>query len=148
MKNIIVATLFLLLSTNAFACYYESLSGKTNLDNCLVEAEQGFALAQNNLGLLYYNGKGAAQDYKEAVKWFTKAAEQGFAPGQNNLGFMYDNGQGVTQDYKSAHMWYNIAAANGNSDAVKNRDNAAKKMTPSQIEKAQDMAREWMAKHQ
>jgi TPR repeat protein len=82
------------------------------------------------------------------VKWFRKAAEQGIAEAQYNLGSMYGNGQGVAQDYKSAHMWYNIAAANGNSNAVKNRDLIAKEMTPSQIEKAQDMAREWMAKHQ
>jgi len=40
MKNIIVATLLLLLSTNAFACYDESLSDKTNFDNCLVEGER------------------------------------------------------------------------------------------------------------
>ena len=69
MKNIIFTTFFLLLSTNAFACYDESLSDKTNLDNCLVEAEQGVAMAQYNLGLMYKAGKGVAQDYKEAVNW-------------------------------------------------------------------------------
>ena len=111
-------------------------------------AEQGNAVAQNNLGFMYDNGKGVAQDYKEAVKWYTKAAEQGNASAQSNLGAMYDQGKGVAQDYKSAHMWFNITAANGNSNAVKNRDIVAKKMTPSQIEKAQDMAREWMAEHQ
>ena len=97
---------------------------------------------------MYNNGKGVVQDYKEAVKWYTKAAEQGFASAQYNLGLMYVMGQGVAQDYNSAHMWFNIAAANGDSDAVKGRDIVAKEMTPSQIEKAQDMAREWMAKHQ
>ena len=111
-------------------------------------AEQGNANAQNNLGIRYLNGEGVAQDYKEAVKWYTKAAEQGIAGAQFNLGIMYSEGLGVTQDYKSAHMWYNIAAANGDSGAAKTRDNVAKKMTPSQIEKAQDMAREWMVKHQ
>jgi len=45
-------------------------------------------------------------------------------------------------------MWFNIAAANGGSEAVKKRDILAKVMTPSQIEKAQNMAREWMAEHQ
>jgi|TARA_B110000238_G_C16063066_1_gene411426 hypothetical protein len=40
MKNIVVATLFLLLSANAFACYDESLSDKDNFDNCMVEAER------------------------------------------------------------------------------------------------------------
>ena len=28
---------------------------------------------------MYYNGEGVPQDYKEAVKWYTKAAEQGLA---------------------------------------------------------------------
>ena len=112
MKNIIVATLFLLLSTNAFACDDEGLSDMSNFENCLAEAEQGDAFAQFSLGVAY------------------------------------GTGQGVAQDYKSAHMWLNIAAANGYSDADKGRDIVAKKMTPSQIEKAQDMAREWMAKHQ
>ena len=111
-------------------------------------AEQGFAHAQTNLGHMYTRGEGVAQDYKEAVKWYTKAAEQRQAIAQANLGVMYGMGQGVAQDHKSAHMWFNIAAANGNGNAVKGRDLAAKKMTPSQIEKAQDMARDWMAKHQ
>ena len=97
---------------------------------------------------MYKKGEGVAQDYKEAVKWYTEAAEQGVAFAQSNLGAMYDEGKGVAQDYKSAHMWFNIAAANGYSGAVENRDIVAKRMTPSQIEKAQDMAREWMAKHQ
>ena len=60
---------------------------------------------------------------------------------------MYGDGQGVTQDYVLAHMWWNIAASSGDKDATKNRDLVAKQMSPSQIEKAQDMAREWTAKH-
>ena len=184
MKNIIAATLFFLLSSNALACYDESLSDKTNFDNCLVEAEQGDAFAQFSLGVMYGNGMGVTQDYKEADKWYRKAAEQGNAEAQFNIGFMHEDGQGVAQDYKealkwwrkaaeqgerkaqfnlgvmyykgegvvqdykSAHMWFNIAAANGGSEAVKKRDILAKVMTPSQIEKAQDMAREWMAEHQ
>ena len=111
--------MFLLLSTNAFACYDESLSDRANFDNCLVDAEKGDAFAQFSLGFMYNNGQGVAQDYKEALKWYTKAAEQGIAKAQNNLGVMYVKGQGVAQDYKSAHMWFNIAAANGASNALK-----------------------------
>jgi TPR repeat protein len=44
---------------------------------------------------MYANGKGVEQDFKEAIKWFQKAADQGFAEAQYNLGFMYDKGQGV-----------------------------------------------------
>ncbi len=38
-------------------------------------AKQGNAKAQNNLGVMYYNGQGVPQDYAEAVKWWRKAAE-------------------------------------------------------------------------
>jgi tetratricopeptide (TPR) repeat protein len=40
-------------------------------------AEQDNAIAQNNLGFMYRNGKGVLQDDKEAVKWYRLAAEQG-----------------------------------------------------------------------
>ena len=69
-------------------------------------AEQGHAVAQNNLGVMYFNGQGVAQDYAEALKWYSKAAEQGHAQAQYNLGVMYANGQGVAQDKVQAHMWF------------------------------------------
>ena len=40
-------------------------------------AEGGDKIDQFNLGIMYENGEGVPQDYKEAVKWYTKAAEQG-----------------------------------------------------------------------
>jgi hypothetical protein len=60
-------------------------------------AEQGFAEAQNNLGLMCRQGRGGSQDDVEAVKWFRKAAEQGYGPAQNNLGEMRRQGRGVTK---------------------------------------------------
>ena len=55
---------------------------------------------------------------------------------------MYGKGQGVIKDFVYAHMWLNIAASSGEKYAVKYRDIVAKRMTPSQLEKAQDIARE------
>ena len=65
-----------------------------------MSAEQGDAMAQNNLGVMYQKGEGVPQDYKEAVKWYRLAAEQGHATAQTNLGGMYYKGQGVPEDYK------------------------------------------------
>ena len=110
-------------------------------------AEQGQASAQYNLGVMYRKGQGVPQDDKAAVNWYRLAAEQGHAAAQNNLGGMYAQGQGVTQDNVYAHMWWNIAASSGLKDAVENRDIVAGKMTPAQIEKAQDLARECVAKN-
>jgi len=110
-------------------------------------AEQGDSGAQLNLGHMYEKGKGISKDYKEAVKWYRLAAEQGFAKAQYNLGLMYVNGRGVIQDYVMAHMFWNVAAVSGLENAIKNRGIIAKEMTPSQIEKAQYLAREWMRTH-
>ncbi len=110
-------------------------------------AEQGNASAQYNLGLMYDNGKGVPKNDKIAVKWYKLAAEQGNAGAQSNLGAMYANGTGVLQDYVRAHMWFNIASISRKSkNAPKNRDIVAGKMTPSQLEKAQDLARECVRK--
>jgi TPR repeat protein len=90
---------------------------------------------------MYAEGQGLTQDYKEAVEWYRLAAEQGYAAAQGMLGMMYKDGQGVLQDNVYAHMWTNIAASNGNEIAAENRDLYASKLTPSQLEKAQDLAR-------
>jgi len=83
-------------------------------------AEQGHALAQNNLGAMYEKGQGVSQDYKTAVKWYTLAAEQGNTSAQYRLGFMYDVGRGVPQDYKTAVKWWKPLAEQGNAHAQTN----------------------------
>ena len=113
---------------------------KTAVKWYTLAAEKGGASAQNNLGKLYENGQGVAQNYKIAVKWYTLSAEQGNEVGQWYLGSMFEKGQGVAQDYVKSHMWWNIAAIDGSVYAIWVRDFVAKKMTPAQIEKAQEAA--------
>ena len=108
-----------------------------------LSAEQGLAKAQLFLGWMYQNGQGVGQDYKEAVKWYRLSAKQGLAKAQNNLGWMYQNGTGVLQDYALAYMWFYLSGSNGIESAVTNRNEIEKRMSPSQIEKAQEMARNW-----
>jgi len=86
------------------------------------------------------------QDYKTAHRLWLPLAEQGDALAQYNLGLMYSNGQGVLQDYALAHMWWNICGSSGDKDCVKNRNIVEKKMSPSQIEEAQRLARNWKPK--
>ena len=89
---------------------------------------------------------GVPQDYKTAVKWFRKAAEQGHAHAQNGQGVMLDEGLGVIQDTVYAHMWFNIAASNGSQFGVMTRNMVEKKMTAGDISKAQELARNCVAK--
>lgn len=83
-------------------------------------AEQGHAIAQYNLGLLYDNGRGVPQIHAEAARWYRKAAVQGNASAQNNLGFMYFTGQGVPQNHAEAVRWYRKAAVQGLAQAQNN----------------------------
>jgi TPR repeat protein len=106
-------------------------------------AEQGNVIAQYNLGHMYEKGKGVPQDYKEAVRLYRLSAEQGDVDAQLKLGVSYGMGRGVPKDYALAHMWWNLSGSNGNKEAAENRDIVETKMTPQQIEKAQEMARNW-----
>ena len=83
-------------------------------------AEAGSAEAQYNLGVMYDNGLGVAQDYAAAVSWYRKAADQGNAPAQSNLGVMYYNGRGVPKDLAAAAEWFRKAANQQEPDSAKN----------------------------
>ncbi len=77
---------------------------------------------------MYETGRGVAQDYAEALKWYRLAAEQGVAIAQFNL-VAARRPPGEDRDM-----------------AVESRDKAAKLMTPDQIAEAQRLAREWKPK--
>ena len=109
-------------------------------------AEQGLADAQYNLGVTYHKGDGVPQNDKTAVRWWKLAAEQGNTSAQNNLGSMYALGKGVIKDFVYAHMWLNVAAMNGDRKSAKLRDIVSKQITPADISKAQNLARECILK--
>ena len=44
-------------------------------------AEQGYANAQYNLGVMYAKGEGVRQNYKIAKEWFGKACDNGLQQG-------------------------------------------------------------------
>ncbi|MDA8000132.1 MAG: sel1 repeat family protein, partial [Alphaproteobacteria bacterium] len=73
-------------------------------------AEQGHALAQFFLGMMYREGVRVAQSYEDAAGWYRRAAEQGYAPAQFALGRSYHFGHGVSQNYETAAEWYRRAA--------------------------------------
>ena len=76
-------------------------------------AEQGHAIAQNNLGSMYAYGRGVPQDDAKAVRWYRQAAAQGEAEAQYNLGLMYATGRGVPENDAEAVKWYRLAAEQG-----------------------------------
>jgi TPR repeat protein len=53
---------------------------------------------------------------------------------------MYHNGHGVPKDLVEAYKWYSLAAAQGNNNALSNRDNLIRWLTPQQIAEGQQRA--------
>jgi len=80
-------------------------------------AEHGNAIAQYNLGVMYYKGESVHQSYPDAVFWYRHAAWQGDASAQLELGVMCYKGQGTLQNYAEALTWFRKAADQGSAQA-------------------------------
>jgi uncharacterized protein len=79
-------------------------------------ADQGLAVAQFNLGLMYANGQGVSKDETEAMKWYRLAADQGRSDAQYQLGHLsYQQ-----NNYAEAAKWFRLAADQGRPDAQSN----------------------------
>ena len=83
----------------------------------LERAEQGDAVAQNELGSRYYAGRGVGRDDSEAARWIRLAAAQGYAPAQYNLGLLHFRNRGVAGNDAEAARWYRAAAEQGYAPA-------------------------------
>ena len=156
MKKIIAITsvvLSLMLASPVWAGLNEGAAAykRGNYSTALREfrplAQQGDAVAQYILGVMYQFGRGVPRDYAQAVKWYRKAAQQGDAGAQHNLGVSYDNGRGVLRDDARALMWFSLAASQGHTNGTKYPGIIAERMTPADLSKALKLAREWWAKH-
>jgi len=79
-------------------------------------ADSGQAEAQDDLGTIYYKGRGVAADPQTAMPWYRKSAEQGLAQGEHDLAEMYMYVEGF-KDPKAAFEWYRKAAEQGDASS-------------------------------
>ena len=82
-----------------------------HLDNDYIVSEfdkQTFwtEFAQVELGHCYHKGEGVKKDFKEAVKWYRKAADNGNGLAEFCLGICYKNGWGVNKDLQQAEKLF------------------------------------------
>ena len=70
-------------------------------------AEQGYADAQNNLGIMYYEGRGVIQDYAQAHIWFNIASALGSQNAKKNrrLAERMLTAQEIAEARKEAAKW-------------------------------------------
>jgi len=102
------------------ARYFQRADYKAAVASWQPLAIKGNPVAQNNLGILYLDGKGVKQDTSEAVRYLSLSAAAGSSLGQNNLGGLYREGKGVTRDYAKAAQWFMASASQGNAAAMYN----------------------------
>jgi TPR repeat protein len=65
--------------------YYEKGDYETCFAGCLKLAEEGYSLAQCQVGYFYYMGQGIEKNLQKAYEWTAKAAAQGDPDAPENL---------------------------------------------------------------
>jgi hypothetical protein len=98
-------------------CYYNEIGVERNHTDAIkwykLSAEQGYAPAQNDLGIIFEFGQGVEKDSKKAVELYTLAADQGHHLAQYNLGYYYRIATFVEQDYNKALELYCKSSGQG-----------------------------------
>ena len=113
--RVFVAVLFLIFSLN-------SLSNADQKNDLIKDANEGDAIAQNNLGFNYlYGQKGFAKNIEKAIKYLNLAAEQEQVNAMTTVGWTYFTGEfGAPKDDEEAIYWNQRASVLGCATASYN----------------------------
>ena len=94
---------------------YGEVDTKLAFENCLKSAELGLPEAQFNVGVMFEEGIGTKQSFRDSIFWYKKATQSGDKYALNNLGDMFFNGRGVPEDKYKAEYLFRIASNQGSS---------------------------------
>ncbi len=98
--------------------YFNSGQYEKCFDGHLALAEQGYPLAECQIGYFYYDGLGVEKDLEKAVYFTRRAADHGDRDGQFNLAWFHEDGIGVERDMEQAIFWYRKAALQDHDLAI------------------------------
>ena len=101
-----------------FNQYWEAGEYGRIFSGLLPLAEQGYPLAECQVGYFYAQGLGVERDLDRALLWTRRAAEHGDRDGQFNLGCFYEEGTALARDMEQAALWYQMAARQGHTEAA------------------------------
>jgi hypothetical protein len=133
-RKTVTCGLLLLLSMPAAADYQAGLDAY-NAGNYTTALEQWQAVAASSprdetpaiyaeahyaIAMLYWQGQGVPQDYRQAYDWLLKAAGMDHAGAQAKLGYLYTDGSVVPRDFNKAFDYYDKAARQGDIDGQYN----------------------------
>ena len=98
--------------------YFNTQQYEKCFEGHLVLAQQGYPLAECQVGYFYYVGLGVEKDLAKAVWWTRRAADHGNRDGECNLAWFYEDGIGVERDLEQAAFWYRQAALQDHDLAI------------------------------
>ena len=101
-----------------FSQYWEAGEYGRIFSGLLPLAEQGYPLAECQVGYFYAQGLGVERDLDRALLWTRRAAEHGDRDGQFNLGCFYEEGTALARSMGQAALWYQGAARQGHAEAA------------------------------
>ena len=101
-----------------FNQYWEAGEYGRIFSGLLPLAEQGYPLAECQVGYFYAQGLGVERDLDRSLLWTRRAAEHGDRDGQFNLGCFYEEGTALARDMEQAALWYRRAARQGHTEAA------------------------------
>lgn len=101
-----------------FSQYWEAGEYGRIFSGLLPLAEQGYPLAECQVGYFYAQGLGVERDLDKALLWTRRAAEHGDRDGQFNLGCFYEEGTVLARSMEQAALWYQRAARQGHTEAA------------------------------
>ena len=101
-----------------FSQYWEAGEYGRIFSGLLPLAEQGYPLAECQVGYFYAQGLGVERDLDKALLWTRRAAEHGDRDGQFNLGCFYEEGTALARSMEQAALWYQRAARQGHAEAA------------------------------
>lgn len=95
------------------SCGQKPTSTGCELQDIAIDAALGDPIAQHDIGVAFYTGKGVPQDYGKAAIMWQKASDGGNIQAFNNLGYLTYYGKGVKQDFAEGIRLWRIAAEKG-----------------------------------
>lgn len=111
----------------------------------LIAARAGYALAQNDVALIYLRQK----DYRAALPWLEAASRQGNAHALYNLSAIYKDGLGTEPSLAKTWALFHLSQLAGkgavNETAQASLDDIWRTMDAAQRKEAMQLVRDWIS---
>jgi len=116
-----------------------------SLEVLVAAARGGDPVAQFQLGWTLANAAMNAPErpdlFAQAAAWFEGAARRGSGYAMANLAVLHFQGRGLAQDYVTGQAWLVLARSSGVAGLENFGAGFARKLTPAQVNEAQEMAK-------